>query len=112
MTEAKGVEENKLALARKLGIDKLQKQYQNLYQEFQEGLQNAGDLSSQATSLGWTKSGRTNPREDETEGQYKSRVKEANKTYKAWYRQYSKNISDDKRLKEIQARIQHLQGKI
>ena len=104
--------ENKLALARKLGISKLEKQYQKIYREFQEGIQNAGDLSSQATRLGWTKSGRTNPRQGESEKQYKTRVKEANKTYKTWYRQYSKNIADEKKLKEIQARIAHLQSKI
>jgi len=106
------IRKDKNKLARKLGINKLQKEAQKLSQELQNGFQRAGNLSSQATSLGWTKSGRTNPRKGETDSQYQKRVKEANKIYKNWYRQYSKNIADEKRLKEIEARINHLQSKI
>ena len=62
--------------------------------QLQNGHQKAGNLHSQSTKLGWNK------------------TKEGNKYYKAWFRQYNQNIQDEKRLKEIENRIQHLQSKI
>jgi len=86
--------ENKLALARKLGINKLGRQHEDLRQQLQKGIQRAAELHSQSTNLGWNK------------------TKEGNKYYKAWFRQYNQNIQDEKKLKEIESRIQHLQGKV
>jgi len=103
--------ENKFALARKIGIDKLEKEFQRLSEEHQEGIQNAGELHSTATRLGWTKAG-IKPRAGENEKEHKRRAKEASDAYKKWYRQYSRNIQIEKKIKEIQERISHLQERL
>jgi hypothetical protein len=85
---------NRNKLARKLGISKLQKEVQRLSQELQGGLQKAGNLHTKSTSLGWNK------------------TKEGNKYYKSWFRQYNQNIQNEKKIREIQARIQRLQNRL
>ncbi len=102
---------NRMDLARKLGIPKLQKEETKLSQEYQIGLQTALGLNKKATSLGWTKAG-SKPRAGETPEQTKRRAKEANDTYKMWYRQYSRNIQLEKQIRKIQERIAHLKKRL
>lgn len=102
---------NRMDLARKLGIPRLQKEEIKLSQEYQMGLQNALGLNKKATSLGWTKAGST-PRAGETPEQTKRRAREASDMYKKWYRQYSRNIQLEKQIRKIQERIAHLQKRL
>ena len=102
---------NRMDLARKLGIPKLQKEETKLSQEYQIGLQTALGLNKKATSLGWTKAGST-PRAGETPEQTKRRAREASDTYKKWYRQYSRNIQLEKQIRKIQERLAHLKKRL
>ncbi|HEA46338.1 MAG TPA: hypothetical protein ENH99_00995 [Candidatus Pacearchaeota archaeon] len=102
---------NRIDLARKLGIPRLQKEETKLSQEYQIGLQTALGLNKKATSLGWTKAGST-PRAGETPEQTKRRAREASDMYKKWYRQYSRNIQLEKQIRKIQERIAHLKKRL
>jgi len=83
-------EQEKLDLARKIGIRNLTREYEKLKKEYENGLEEAKDLHQKSTKLGWNK------------------TKEGNRYYKAWYRQYNRNIQIEKRTKEILERINHL----
>jgi hypothetical protein len=87
-------EQEKLNLARKIGIKNLEKEYSKLQKEYEKGVKNAEELHRKATKLGWNK------------------TKEGNKYYKAWHKQYQRLDIIRKRIEEIQQRIQHLRSQI
>ncbi len=110
--EDKSGGDNKNNLARKLGIKKLQKEYLDLTKEYEKGLITAKELHKKATKLGWTSASRKGPRQGESDSAFNTRTKQANETYKEWYRQYNRNIQIQKQSKELKDRIEHLQKRI
>ncbi len=102
---------NKFTLARKIGINNLIKQKQQLTKEYNQGLEKAKELSIIATKLGWTKAG-IHPRPGETPEQIKQRTIAGSEAHKAWYRQYTKNKQMGEELEKIEARINKLRSKI
>ncbi len=108
---SKNSSNDKLNLARNIGIKNLTKEYNDLASKLRNGFSKAQDLHKEATRLGWTKAG-VKPRKGENPGETQKRAALASDAYKSWYRQYSQNIQDEKRLKEIGIRIDHLKKQL
>lgn len=85
---------DKIDLARRLGIKKLTEEYQKMLKEYEEGLKKAEYYYKESSRLGWTK------------------TKEGKKAYKAWYRQYQRNIGLQKQAKITYERIEHLRKRL
>lgn len=82
------------SLLRRIGIRNLENKLTSLRDELGKGRGAAASLHKESTKAGWTK------------------TKEGKEFYKAWYRQYSRNINIEKEIKEVENRIKHLRSKL